>query len=91
MMRRYPVSVTTAADGTVTAYSPRLSGKIHQIEYVKAASGGYAAASSSVEGGLGVSGERQSPGDMDVSSSINVNIKSGRGAKDNVIDVGYSA
>lgn len=34
-MRRYAVSVTTAADGTATAYSPRLSGKIHQIEYVK--------------------------------------------------------
>jgi len=35
-MRRYTVTVTTAADGTVTAYSPaRISGKIHQIEYVK--------------------------------------------------------
>lgn len=34
-MRRYKVTVTTAADGTATAYSPRLSGKIHQIEYVK--------------------------------------------------------
>ncbi|WP_408585924.1 hypothetical protein [Novosphingobium sp.] len=34
-MRRFKVSVTTAADGTATAYSPRISGKIHQIEYVK--------------------------------------------------------
>lgn len=34
-MKRYKVTVTTAADGTVTAYTPRLSGKIHQIEYVK--------------------------------------------------------
>lgn len=34
-MRRYTVSVTTAADGTVTAYTPRFSGEIHQIEYVK--------------------------------------------------------
>lgn len=34
-MRRYRVSVTTAADGSVTAYSPRFSGMIHQIEYVK--------------------------------------------------------
>lgn len=35
-MRRFPVTVTTAADGTATAYSPRgINGKIHQIEYVK--------------------------------------------------------
>lgn len=35
-MKRYTVSVTTAADGTAIAYSPRrISGKIHQIEYVK--------------------------------------------------------
>lgn len=34
-MKRYKVTVTTAADGTATAYSPRLSGEIHQIEYVK--------------------------------------------------------
>lgn len=34
-MRRYKVTVTTAADGTATAYTPRLSGKIQQIEYVK--------------------------------------------------------
>lgn len=41
-MRRYSVAVTTAADGTVTAFSPRLSGKIHQIEYVKDGANGYA-------------------------------------------------
>lgn len=34
-MRRYRVPITTAADGSATAYTPRLSGKIHQIEYVK--------------------------------------------------------
>jgi len=41
-MKRYKVTVTTAADGTVTAYTPRLSGEIHQIEYVKDGSNGYA-------------------------------------------------
>ena len=41
-MRRYKVRVTTAADGTVTAYSPRVSGKIQQIEYVKDGSNAYA-------------------------------------------------
>lgn len=34
-MRRFKLTVTTAADGTVTAYSPRLTGGVHQIEYVK--------------------------------------------------------
>jgi hypothetical protein len=35
-MRRYTVTVTTAADGSATAYSPsRISGKVHQIGYVK--------------------------------------------------------
>src|SRR4051794_22925026 len=34
-MRRLTVPVTTAADGTATAYSPRTSGKIHSIHYVK--------------------------------------------------------
>jgi hypothetical protein len=42
-MRRFKMTVTTAADGTVTAYSPRLSGKVHQIEYVKDGVNGYAA------------------------------------------------
>lgn len=34
-MRRYKVPITTAADGSAIAYSPRLSGKIHSIHYVK--------------------------------------------------------
>lgn len=42
-MRRYKVTVTTAADGTTTAYSPRLSGNVQQIEYVKDGSNPYAA------------------------------------------------
>lgn len=42
-MRRYRVTVTTAADGTATAYTPRVNGgTIHQIEYVKAASNSFA-------------------------------------------------
>lgn len=34
-MRRYKVTVTTAADGSATAYTPRLSGEVVQLEYVK--------------------------------------------------------
>jgi len=34
-MRRLTVEVTTAADGSATAYTPRFSGVIQQIEYVK--------------------------------------------------------
>ncbi len=34
-MRRYKVPVTTAADGSATAYSPRIAGKIHSVHYVK--------------------------------------------------------
>ena len=35
-MKRITMTVTTAADGTVTADSPvRVSGEIHQMEYVK--------------------------------------------------------
>ncbi len=34
-MRRYKVTVTTAADGTVTAFSPRLAGELHSAHYVK--------------------------------------------------------
>jgi hypothetical protein len=34
-MRRIIVSVTTAADGSATAYSPRVSGKVHSIHYLK--------------------------------------------------------
>lgn len=40
-MRRYRVSVTTASDGSATAYTPRTSGRVHQMEYVKPTSGGY--------------------------------------------------
>lgn len=34
-IRRFSVPVTTAADGTATAYSPYVSGYIHQVQYVK--------------------------------------------------------
>lgn len=34
-MRRQKLTVTTASDGTVVAYSPRIAGKIHAIHYVK--------------------------------------------------------
>jgi hypothetical protein len=34
-MKRYKVTVTTAGDGTATAYSPRLSGDLAAIHYVK--------------------------------------------------------
>lgn len=34
-MRRQKITVTTAADGTATAYTPRLSGKVHALHYVK--------------------------------------------------------
>lgn len=34
-IRRFVVSVTTASDGTATAYTPYLSGEIMQISYVK--------------------------------------------------------
>lgn len=40
-MRRYKVTVTTAADGTATAYTPRIAGEIHQIEYVKDGANAY--------------------------------------------------
>jgi hypothetical protein len=40
-MKRYKVTVTTASDGTAVAYTPRVSGKVHQIEYVKDGSNGY--------------------------------------------------
>ena len=41
-MRRYRVPVTTAADGSATVYTPRLAGKLCQIEYVKDGSNGFA-------------------------------------------------
>lgn len=34
-LRRHVVPVTTAADGSATAYSPYLSGYIHEIHYLK--------------------------------------------------------
>jgi len=34
-MRRYKVPVTTAADGSATAYTPRVAGLLHAIHYVK--------------------------------------------------------
>jgi hypothetical protein len=34
-IRRHVVTVTTASDGSATAYSPVLDGYIHDIEYVK--------------------------------------------------------
>jgi hypothetical protein len=41
-MRRVKVTVTTAADGTATAYTPRVSGHIHSVHYVKDGSNAYA-------------------------------------------------
>jgi len=34
-VRRFVINVTTASDGSYTGYSPYLSGKVRQIEYVK--------------------------------------------------------
>lgn len=42
-MRRFKLTPTTAADGTATAFSPRFSGKVHSIQYVKDVANGYAA------------------------------------------------
>lgn len=39
--RRFVVSVTTASDGTATAYSPYLSGAVTAIHYIKPGSGSY--------------------------------------------------
>lgn len=41
-MRRMKVTLTTAADGSVVGYTPRCSGQVQQIEYVKDGSNGYA-------------------------------------------------
>ena len=41
-MKRIKVSVTTAADGTVTAYTPRVSGKLHSAIYVPDGTNPYA-------------------------------------------------
>lgn len=35
MMRRIVMPITTAADGSATVYSPRISGEIHSIHYIK--------------------------------------------------------
>lgn len=40
-MKKVKVTVTSAADGTATAYSPRVTGKIHSVSYVKPGSGSY--------------------------------------------------
>lgn len=40
-MRRVKVTVTTAADGSATAYTPRVAGTLKAISYVKPGSGGY--------------------------------------------------
>lgn len=40
-VERFSVSVTTAADGSATAYSPTITGAISSIAYVKAASNSY--------------------------------------------------
>ena len=34
-MRRTRITLTTAADGTVTGYSARISGAIHSLHYIK--------------------------------------------------------
>lgn len=34
-MRRIRIDVTTAADGTATFFSPRVSGKVHSVHYLK--------------------------------------------------------
>ncbi len=34
-MKRIKMTVTTAADGSATAYSPRVSGELNSIHYVK--------------------------------------------------------
>lgn len=40
-MRRFEVEVTTLSDGSAVAYSPRVSGKIHSIHYVKPGANSY--------------------------------------------------
>ena len=41
-IQRLAVAVTTAADGSATAYSATVTGKLSQIRYVKPGSGGFA-------------------------------------------------
>lgn len=40
-VRRHVVSITTASDGSATAYTPYISGKIHSIQYIKPGSGNF--------------------------------------------------
>lgn len=40
-VRRHVVAVTTASDGSATAYTPYLSGRLCQINYVKPGSGSF--------------------------------------------------
>lgn len=40
-MRRYTVRVTTDGSGDATAYTPRIRGLVHQIEYVKPGAASY--------------------------------------------------
>lgn len=41
-VERHTVTPVTASDGSATAYSPVLNGRIHSIQYVKAGSANYA-------------------------------------------------
>jgi hypothetical protein len=41
MAKRLKVTVTTASDGSATAYSPRVNGRLISIQYVKPGSGSY--------------------------------------------------
>lgn len=41
-MRRYRLNVTTASDGSATAYFPKIAGKIHSVHYVKDGSNAFA-------------------------------------------------
>lgn len=41
-MRRVKVTVTTAADGSATAYTPQIAGEIMGVSYVKAGSNNFA-------------------------------------------------
>jgi hypothetical protein len=40
-MRRYKVTVTTDGSGVATAFTPRVSGKVHSVQYVKPGAGSY--------------------------------------------------
>lgn len=40
-MRRIKLDVTTAADGTATAYTTKVSGKVHSIHYLKDGASGF--------------------------------------------------